>query len=177
MLISDEYRALNAELHRSSPAYGTSSAEWANRVNELCQAHQIKTALDYGCGKGTLSKSLPRSRPYRMAGYDPAIPGQDTLPARAELVICTDVLEHVEPECLSNVLTHIDGLAERFIFFVIHTGPAKKVLPDGRNAHMLIEPAWWWMRQISDRWTVRTFGGTGVELACLGAARVKESIK
>jgi hypothetical protein len=31
----------------------------------------------------------------------------------------------------------------------VHTAPAVKHLPDGRNAHLIIEPIEWWKRVLS----------------------------
>jgi hypothetical protein len=65
-------------------------------------------------------------------------------PAFADLVTCTDVMEHVEPDRLEAVFTHIRQLARKAAFFVIATRPANKRLPNGGNAHLIIEPASWW---------------------------------
>ena len=35
--------------------------------------------------------------------------------------------------------------ADKFAFFAISTRPAKKTLPDGRNAHLTVQsPDWWY---------------------------------
>lgn len=99
--------------------------------------------LDYGCGKGTLS---------RVTGYDPAIVGKDGLPEPHPVVVCLDVLEHVEPELMVSVLDHLQALAQEVVFIVIATGPAQKVLPDGRNAHLIQESAGWWYGRLLARW-------------------------
>ena len=94
MLITPEYRALNAELHARVPAYGTGGHKWASTIREIVQRTGAKSVLDYGCGKGTLRKVR---RPIRVHEYDPAIPAKANLPASAGVVVCTDVMEHVEP--------------------------------------------------------------------------------
>jgi 2-polyprenyl-3-methyl-5-hydroxy-6-metoxy-1,4-benzoquinol methylase len=62
----------------------------------------------------------------------------------ADLVCCIDVLEHIEPEYLSAVLSHLASLTKNLAFLTIHSAPAIKILPDGRNAHLIIKPMSWW---------------------------------
>ncbi len=83
-----------------------------------------------------------------MREYDPAIEGKDGRPVFADLVVCTDVLEHIEPDRLDNVLTHLRTLARRAVFVVINTQPSNKTLTDGRNAHLIVEPAVWWYERL-----------------------------
>ncbi len=166
-LISESYRALSAEKHRTGPGYGTSGRDWALYVEKLCDVYRAETLLDYGCGKGTLKTALGANRPYRIEEYDPAISGKDEPPAPADVVVCGDVLEHVEPECLEAVLDDLQRLALRAVFLVIHNGPAFKTLPDGRNTHLTIEPVWWWMPKIASRWKIKEFSGNYKEFVCI----------
>ena len=43
----------------------------------------------------------------------------------------------------------IFNLTKRFCFLVIDLEPAKKNLPDGRNAHILLEKPEWWSRLVN----------------------------
>jgi hypothetical protein len=63
-------------------------------------------------------------------------------------VVCIDVLEHIEPDYLSNVLLELKRMTQQVGLFTVHTGPAKKILLDGRNAHLIQEPASWWLEQL-----------------------------
>jgi cyclopropane fatty-acyl-phospholipid synthase-like methyltransferase len=90
-------------------------------------------------------RGFPREQ---MAGYDPGIPDRAALPEPADFVVSTDVLEHVEPEKLDGVLKHIRELTKRQAYLNIHTGPANAKLPDGRNAHLIQQPAEWWHRKL-----------------------------
>ena len=65
-----------------------------------------------------------------------------------DLVFSNDVLEHIEQEFLSNVLNHIDTLAQNFVWLRIDTEPARKSLSDGRNAHLSLHPKEWWEIQV-----------------------------
>ena len=158
VLISDEYRALNRAMYGAKPNYGSSGHRWVTFAHDLALVCDAETLLDYGCGRGTLKAALEAASPlYRIFEYDPAISGKETKPAHADVVVCGDVLEHVEPECLDAVLDDICGIARRGVFFVVATGPAQKTLPDGRNAHLIVEPPGWWLPQLMARWDIQMF--------------------
>lgn len=155
MLISEEYLQLNRNLHDSSEVYGISGQKYADHVSELLLTlgfpEQGCTVLDYGCGKSTLRQSLRHiangavTADGNWQDYDPCIPGKDMPPKPADLVVCTDVMEHIEPECLEAMLDDLRRLTKVLLFAIVATRSAKKTLSDGRNAHLIIEPANWWL--------------------------------
>jgi hypothetical protein len=140
MLITPEYCALNHEMHARRGEFGARGRKWALHVSRLARDMRCTSILDYGCGKAPLV--IPGCS---VAAYDPAVPAFADAPEAAELVVCTDVLEHVEPACLDAVLRHIAILAEAGVFFVIATRPAGKMLADGRDAHLILAPMAWWL--------------------------------
>ena len=75
-------------------------------------------------------------------------------PKEAELVCCIDVLEHVEPLYIDAVLIDLKKITIEHGFFTIHTGPARKTLPDGRNAHLIQKPTSWWLPKLCDHFEV-----------------------
>lgn len=166
LLISETYRAANAQLHAKGN-YGVSGAKWAPFVDKLARSLGCRSVLDYGCGRGTLAEALG-DVPYTVFEYDPAIEGKQEKPLRADLVVCGDVLEHIEPECLFDVLDDIHNIARAAVFLVVATRPAAKTLPDGRNAHLIVESAAWWLPKIMDRWRVEQFRDAGGEFCCIG---------
>lgn len=143
MLISEDYRRLNAEKHANKKDYGRLAWHLAPTIETICANNGFNSILDYGCGKGTLSEALKDSS-LKVSEYDPAVPGKDSDPMAEDLVVCIDVMEHVEPELLDNVLNHISQLSRVAAYFVIDNGPAKAVLSDGRNAHLIVENVEWW---------------------------------
>lgn len=147
MLISDEYKKINQDLHARMGYYGAGGGKWKTAIEENFPR---MTLLDYGCGKGMLGRAVK----YPMTEYDPGIPGKDSLPEPHDVVISTDVLEHIEPEHIDAVLDHIQSLAKKFVFLVIATRPARKTLPDGRNAHLIIEPWEWWEEKLEARFEI-----------------------
>lgn len=154
MLISEDYREQNRLLHESSDGYGRSGVKWAEMIRLAIEADGgYASILDYGCGKGTLGAALAETG-ITIAEYDPAIPGKDTPPEPAELVIAGDVLEHIEPDCLDTVLAELKRLAKRKLIVIIDTYPAKKTLADGRNAHLIVEDATWWGAKLAQTFDV-----------------------
>lgn len=142
-LYTQEYLQLNKELHLSNPNYGVSGSKYAAEVLKLSNEYGSNDILDYGCGKGTLQGALG----FNIKEYDPAIPGKDSNPEPADIVVCTDVLEHIEPEFIDWVIGDVARCTKKVAYIVIHTGPAQKTLRDGRNAHLIQEnKAWWWKK-------------------------------
>jgi len=107
---------------------------------------QPATLLDYGCGKGLILADLrDQYITTTCEGYDPAVPMFNNVPSKQyECVFSNDVLEHIEPKFIVDVLTHIDNLASKYVWLRIDTMPARKTLSDGRNAHLILESNDWW---------------------------------
>ena len=82
--------------------------------------------------------------------YDPASKIFNKKPHKKfDMIICIDVLEHVEPDLLDNVLIELNDLALKYIYLIIDRVPAKKKLSDGRNAHLIQEGSLFWKEKIS----------------------------
>lgn len=159
-LISEQYRKLNTLLHQTNIAYGVGGARHAPTVKRLCESLNTTSVLDYGCGKGYLAKELA----FPIWEYDPAIPGKDASPRPADIVLCTDVLEHIEPDCLHAVLADLRRCMKKVGYFVIHTGPAHKTLADGSNTHKIQEGEEWWRKRLSQIFEIGTIMKVGQEL-------------
>lgn len=162
-VISNGYLKQNEMLHQSNPNYGVSGSKYAADVLALAKQLDTTDILDYGCGKGTLAKSLP----FEIKEYDPAIPGKSGVPTGADLVVCTDVLEHVEPDYIDNVLGDIARCTKNLAYFIIHNGPAVKTLPDGRNTHLIQEGLDWWKQKISDHFHIQDITENGSQIRCV----------
>lgn len=145
--ISEDYRRQQQELHQN-PRYGTASFGFAPLVADLVRQSGAQSVSDYGAGKKNLLVGLnnvgvfPEYKPY-----DPAFPEYGE-PQSADLVCCIDVLEHIEPELLENVLQDLADITHKVGFFSIHMTPAGKTLSDGRNAHLIQKPTSWWLPKI-----------------------------
>jgi 2-polyprenyl-3-methyl-5-hydroxy-6-metoxy-1,4-benzoquinol methylase len=146
-LISEGYQTLITKMHATTN-WGDGSHRRVDDIVALIKSLGYPTTvLDYGCGKGTLGPAMKARMPYlAWHEYDPGIPGKDTPPTdRFDLVVSTDVLEHIEPEHIEHVLAHIASITGRYFYATIGLELAKHILPDGRNAHILIRPEEWWV--------------------------------
>ena len=139
--ISPGYLREQVRLHAEGN-YGVSGARHAPAVEAIARLCKYRTVLDYGCGQGHLRAKCT----IPIIEYDPVIKGKNSLPRPAELVVCVDVLEHVEPNCIRNVLAHLHSLTRARLFVAIALRESTKVLSDGHNAHiLLLSPKKWRM--------------------------------
>lgn len=143
--ISPEYLELNKQLHINNTSWGSSARLRTMGALSLIDAVDAKMILDYGCGKGLMKKQTG----VEMDEYDPAISDKQIIPKSSyDIVICTDVMEHVEPQYVDAVLKEINSLASRGAYFIIYLVPALHKLPDGSNCHRTVQPAQWWVEKI-----------------------------
>lgn len=162
-LITPEYQRLQAVFHEQRADYGTSSNKHVEHIAHLSQTMRTRDILDYGCGKAMLQKGLP----FPIQNYDPAMPEYTRRPTPADLVICTDVLEHIEPSCLKDVLDDLATLTKQCLFLNVACRPASKQLPDGRNAHLIIENPNWWLTWLLPRFNLHSFQATKGDFTAL----------
>jgi len=144
MTISQAYSQLNRKLHEKNQNYGGHGDRYAKVVRKLAASKSVNSILDYGCGKGALAEALD----FPIWEYDPCVTGKERPPRPADLVICTDVLEHIEPELLAATLEDLSRVILQTGFFAIHTGPSSKTLDDGRNTHLIQQNLDWWKAKL-----------------------------
>ena len=157
-LITEEYREMQRKLHEN-PDYGTASVHYASLVAEVLRAVRATELLDYGAGKGRLGQTLLQhiKEPLTIHHYDPAVPEWSARAEPCAFVACIDVLEHIEPHLLDNVLDDLQRVTSGVGVFTVHTEPAVKKLADGRNAHLIQQPPEWWLPKLMDRFSLATF--------------------
>lgn len=147
-LASKEYISQLKELHEEKKSFGNKFTE-IKQIRKIISKYPVESILDYGCGKGALIEQLKKEYPdLKISGYDPGNALYADLPEKHHLVSSTDVMEHIEPDLLDNVLNHIKSVSEKLIYLEISCFPAKKHLPDGRNAHLIIEEPQWWQQKL-----------------------------
>jgi hypothetical protein len=158
--ISSEYRAQQQELHKN-PDYGVASIGYAPTVKALMEQFGTKSISDYGAGKCNLRRALHElgKTDFDYFPYDPAFPGYgDARPA--DMVCCIDVLEHIEIEFLDAVFLDLKDITRDLGFFSVHTGPAVKCLPDGRNAHLIQKSSSWWLPRFCQHFEIAHLQGS-----------------
>lgn len=156
-LISEEYKQLNRNFHHKrlleGDPWGVSGRKYYHPTLYFAQKLGAKTILDYGCGFGTLKQSFidKGHTEFDIREYDPCIPGKDKKrPEKADLVVSTDVAEHIEPEFLNNYLYEVYNRCTKGLFLVISTVSSKEWLTSEINAHRTVQPAEWWINKLLD---------------------------
>ena len=147
-IINPDYQAQLSEMH--SKGQFVRGGKLLKSVNPFFKQYQPSSVLDYGCGHGGLMAAIKEAYPaMQVEGYDPGNPKHNRMPKRSfDAVISGDVFEHIEPEHLDATLQLISSKILRCGWFRIACYPAKKHLPDGRNAHLIIETPDWWRNKI-----------------------------
>ena len=136
------------KLHRN-PIYGLSGKKHKDVVLKLSQALKTTSILDYGCGKGSLGNNLP----FPIWEYDPAVDGKDSVPRPADLVVCFNVLECIEPEMIDNVLGDLVRCSRKCVYIIIestdknwwekklnHFFKVGSIIPSKNELHCVLEP-------------------------------------
>ena len=165
-LITPEYKAAIIDLH-SKYVWGIGAGKYVGDsiVAVLKQHPEIKTILDYGCGEGTLKDRVEddgiTDKIWTL--YDPGMPKFDSVPTgKFDLVITTDVLEHVEEIMLNNVLDHLRDLTGRFLYNEIACYSTNRTFFSGpyigQDLHINLKaPDMWKQRLLHRDFEVREF--------------------
>ena len=164
-----EYIKAYKDLHKQQTKFlGNSLNAYIIDIAKLILDYKCKTLLDYGCGKG-----LPYSDKHEKVGikyplqkiwkldshtlYDPAYPKYNTLPTGTyDIVVCTDVLEHIPEQDLDWVITRLIKYTKKVLFLNICTVPAlkhfKKGKLRGKNLHISVFDIHWWNKKFQKHW-------------------------
>ncbi|MFT4581408.1 MAG: hypothetical protein ACI915_000140 [Gammaproteobacteria bacterium] len=141
---------------------GHSLAKHDASIGKLVAATRARSILDYGCGKALAYSPWPGEDPdsrlkaraawpdVKVTCYDPGYaPYAAPYCGRFDGVISTDVLEHIPEEDIGWVLNELFGAADKFVYVVAACYLARKVLPNGQNAHCTVMPPAWWAGQLA----------------------------
>lgn len=149
-MISEQYKKFLTDLHSKNRF--TEKNYWYLDFKNFISNESLPTSLiDFGCSHGALIQKIKQDFPkiQTVDGYDPGVIEFQNKPNRKyDMLVSTDVIEHIEPEFLDETLRYIDSLYTKTAWIIIACYPAKKSLPDGRNAHLIIEPPSWWIEKI-----------------------------
>lgn len=122
-----------------------------DEVHDFVTQYQPVQVVDWGCANGFLLQRLQQDFPniQKLSGYDPGNPKFAKIPnGEFDCLVSCDVIEHFEPNLLDQSLQLMQSKFCRAAFLIIACYPAKKFLPDGRNAHLIVENCAWWMHKI-----------------------------
>lgn len=162
------------ELHKEESKFrGISLVPFAIDMYGIIQYNKCKSIIDYGCGKAIAYKenfkeidpkkkipnfTVPLHKWWgidELSLYDPGVPEHSTLPTKkADLVICTDVLEHVPEEDLDWVIKELCSLSNSAVFINVSSVPALKTFTTGKykgmNVHVSLFDHAWWVNKITE---------------------------
>lgn len=152
-LITKQYKETLAYEHANTPGkWGHTAQMYVDTI--VKHAGELTDWLDYGAGSGGLTNAINTRYPgkYTITEYEPSRPRSKSVPK--PYVACIDVLEHIEPELLDNVLQDLQRVTETRGYFTISCRPAAKILCDGRNAHLIVETPNWWKAKLEKYFTI-----------------------
>lgn len=140
-------KTIYSDWHKTFPASGQGKHyPWLLEIIQLYRPHKV---LDWGCGKGGTVEWLSSLYPdTEFQGYDPGNPEYSESPTgKFDLVYSADVLEHIEIMDIPDTIRDIAKITKRSVH-IIDLTPAKKTLPDGRNAHVTLMTAEDWQYKL-----------------------------
>jgi hypothetical protein len=148
----EEALKLHEELHEKNFFLGNSIKDHLNNIIELVDIYNVKTVCDYGCGKArcwikmNLKETLDLDE---VLLYDPCYEIYKNFPdKKVDMIICTDVMEHIPEDSVDYELKRIFDLTDGVIYFSISSVLAKKELKKGVNAHLTVKDQKWWYNKI-----------------------------
>ena len=162
----DSYKVLHQEEGKFK---GISLVPLVPTLMSLVKENNCKTLLDYGCGKAIpydkdRCKEVDLRHPIQKLCnlksfdlYDPAYEKYATLPDKKyDIVVCTDVLEHIAEQDIDYVLTEILSHSKKIVFLKISCQPALKHFKEGKfkgkNVHISVFDPSWWGHKIGNIW-------------------------
>ena len=147
------------ELHKLKPGYGTGMSFPTGIVKDYIVKWNVNSILDYGCGQVDNSEKYGVDKFYR---YDPVVEGIDRLPnvASVDLVLCTDVLEHIPAGEILYTLHRMRSYSKKALI-KIALFPALVHLPNGENAHCSLFESEEWVSLLETVWQINVLKDDG----------------
>ena len=182
----DYYELINSykKLHKEKGKFqGISLIPLVPTLINITKENNCKTLLDYGCGKAVpymkkKCKELGIRRPIQELCnldsfdlYDPAYPKYNKLyNKKYDIVICTDVMEHIAEQDIDYVLKDILSHSKKTVFLNISCQPALKHFKEGKfkgqNVHVSVFDGHWWSDKVKNIWN--NFQHLKIYMVCVG---------
>ena len=151
-LISEEYKKQITEYHNSRP-WGGAVRGNSMMLNKYMMISGAKTILDYGAGRSDLLKEMNAQYPnrqYIINEYEPGRPELAGDPPASDAVVSFDVMEHIEPNKVDNVIKHIYEKCNMWTYHKICLRAATGAFPGTeQNLHLTIKDGPWWLEKFS----------------------------
>ena len=128
------------------------------QIVDWIQQHQLhtKSVLDFGCGKGGTIRWLQGLFPeLKIQGWDIGTTEYQKRPRNVQFdgIYSIDCFEHIELTDIPDVIENLRLISHRKTQWchIIDLTPAKKRLPDGRNAHVTLLNTEEWQDQFEQQ--------------------------
>lgn len=135
---------------------------FADEFAEVSGIDQRHTVIDFGCGSGRGGKRVQEITGCEVIQVDFAANCRDQdndlpfmladltqpMSVRGDIGYCTDVMEHIPPEKVDDVIKNIMDCVER-CFFKIALFPDSMGALIGHSLHLSVYPADWWAEKLS----------------------------
>jgi len=147
-----DYRDLKLyeQIHKQR-SYGDTGSVYTDSVKSFIDTTGTTSALDFGSGTGALRTSLRNKYNIDIDEFDPCYDGKRTIPnIQYDLIITTDVLEHLYEDEIENLFEEMLSLQPKFMYHAISTRKAHIHLPDGSNCHKTVKNNQWWKSRIQE---------------------------
>lgn len=151
--LAEEYKWVHKNTTTMS---GRTTVKNSDKIKEVIQKVKPFNILDYGCGKGWQYTRDEVHKEWSIpipTLYDPYVEEYSKLPGVGnkyfDLVLCVDVMEHILPEEVDEVL-HLVFFLGNFVYFHIDTKPALKEFSCGTNFHTSLHEKDWWIDKLNE---------------------------
>jgi hypothetical protein len=157
-MISEAYQRKITEYHKTH-LWGGAVEGKAFEIECIAKDNGCSTILDFGCGFGALKNKIGHK--LQVTEYDAGIEGKNKLPAgKFDMVVCCDVMEHVEPMFVDQTIDWLYYYATNMIYVSICCAPSLETFDDGSNLHLTIQTPSWWMSRFEERGSKFSYVGT-----------------
>lgn len=135
-------------LYELKPTYGASSKKLFDKILTIVNEYKPKSMLDYGCGKSPLAVMLFDATHIPCYKYDPVFEEYCIIPInKVDLVICTDVLQHIPESELDENLKEISNLGN-LCYYKIKCTDHPTRFPNGEPTNCTIYNKYWWKGEL-----------------------------
>jgi hypothetical protein len=168
---SSKYQSMLIDMHKKRPWGGAVDGS-IERINTYARLSEVKSILDYGSGYGAFKDKIEATYTdvvYSIHEYEPGQPELAGDPPICDASICIDVMEHIEPKLVDNVIEHIHNKTNKWTFQKICLRAATGNFPGTKqNLHLIVMPAAWWVKKLSPYWEMIDLTATTGHLTFLG---------
>jgi len=134
--------------------YGKSSEDLLELLAPYIIDLDPRIILDYGCGRSSLINFFWKDGERELYKFDPAVYEYNKKPdVMSDLLLCTDVLEHIPEDYFPYLFQDIVRLSKKQIFTVSLIA-ARKRLPNGVNAHITLKTKGQWYKILREYFNI-----------------------